>query len=154
MAGTQVSLTYDDTQVTRMLQGLMARCGDLTPAMRDIGEYMLRRTDDCFRDERDPQGRAWKPLSPVTLAMKKNDKILTEKGGLRGNIAYAAGRDSVTIGTGPAQSAYAAIHQFGGKAGPGHKVTIPARPYLEFTSDDMKECAEIVREHVTGGIGG
>ena len=30
---------------------------------------------------------------------------------------------------------YAAIHQFGGMAGRGRKVEIPARPYLPLTTD-------------------
>lgn len=34
-----------------------------------------------------------------------------------------------------ATAAYAAIHQFDGKAGRGHKVDIPARPYLPVKAD-------------------
>ena len=42
---------------------------------------------------------------------------------------------------------YAAIQQFGGKAGRGHKVTIPARPFLPVRQDGSlypQEQAEII----------
>ena len=38
---------------------------------------------------------------------------------------------------------YAAIHHFGGKAGRGRKVTIPARPTLGLSADDQTAVAEI-----------
>jgi len=53
--------------------------------------------------------------------------ILQDTGTLRGSIRSFADNDSATIGS---ALEYAAIHQFGGKAGRGRKVTIPARPFL------------------------
>ena len=53
---------------------------------------------------------------------------------------------------------YAAIHQFGGKAGRGRKVTIPARPFLPVKSDGSiypAEQAEIIKalnEYLTDGL--
>ena len=34
---------------------------------------------------------------------------------------------------------YAAIHQLGGQAGKNKSVSIPARPYLNLTSDDLDD---------------
>jgi phage gpG-like protein len=53
---------------------------------------------------------------------------------------------------------YAAIHQFGGMAGRGKKVKIPARPYLavsrgkemEFAEKDRVRIMDIIREHLRG----
>ena len=57
-------------------------------------------------------------------------KVLVETGSLARQFHVAATRDSVSVGN---SMAYAAIHQFGGKAGRGKKVTIPARPFLPVT---------------------
>lgn len=43
---------------------------------------------------------------------------------------------------------YAAIHQLGGKAGRGHKVTIPVRPYLALDRGTEMELAEKDRQIV------
>lgn len=44
--------------------------------------------------------------------------------------------DSAVIGS---NLEYAAIHHLGGQAGRNKKVTVPARPYLMLTEDDLKE---------------
>ncbi|TSA12012.1 MAG: phage virion morphogenesis protein, partial [Deltaproteobacteria bacterium] len=60
---------------------------------------------------------------------------LTDTTVLRGSIAPTEIRaNGIIIGT---NVIYAAIHQFGGKAGRGRKVTIPARPYLMFQDEDI-----------------
>jgi phage virion morphogenesis protein len=43
---------------------------------------------------------------------------------------------------------YSAIHQFGGLTGRGHKVEIPARPFLGVRDDDWTEIKETVREYI------
>lgn len=67
-------------------------------------------------------------------AMAGRFEILRSKSGLYNSIGDEAKggilrveNNSVTIGT---RIPYAAIHQFGGQAGRGRKVTIPARPYM------------------------
>ena len=42
---------------------------------------------------------------------------------------------------------YAAIHQFGGKAGRGRKVDIPARPFLVLTPQDEDDILEDVQAY-------
>ena len=42
----------------------------------------------------------------------------------------------------------AAIHQFGGQAGRGHKSIIPARPYLMFQKEDIAYFERSLLEHV------
>jgi phage virion morphogenesis protein len=78
-------------------------------------------------------------------------KILTDSHELRNSIHYSAARSSVVIGSG---KIYAAIHQFGGKAGRNRKVTIPARPYLGIGPGDRQEIFSILRNHVQAAISG
>jgi phage virion morphogenesis protein len=49
---------------------------------------------------------------------------------------------------------YARIHQLGGKAGRGHAVTLPARPYIGISEDDIKEARAIIRDHMVAVLGG
>lgn len=67
--------------------------------------------------------------------------ILQDTGVLRSSIRVYSEKSSVTIGTARVKTKagspmeYAAIHQFGGMAGRGKKVRIPARPFLPVDKD-------------------
>jgi len=163
----------DDRELQQLLDRALQVTGDLTPAMKAIGEYMRRSTEGNFRGEHDPQGKPWKPLKVIsyhlgyslrkgkkthtkagllTQAFQKylaGRKILTESGDLRASIHYSADRTSVTIGSG---KGYAAIHQFGGKAGRGNKVTIPARPFLGVGPRDRTAIVEELENYLRRAI--
>ena len=108
---------------------------------------MLRRTEDCFREQKDPWGNRWKNLKPATWKQKRNNKILTETTALRRGIHYEVDLKSITISTGTDTKDYAAIHQFGGKAGRNLSAKIPARPYLAITDEDEQEFIQLAMEH-------
>jgi phage virion morphogenesis protein len=80
-------------------------------------------------------------LKPSTVKQKQkkgfgHGGILQQRNRLYESIvAQDATPTSVRVG---ANTPYAMIHQLGGKAGRGKKVTIPARPYLGI-SDKEKE---------------
>ncbi|VEH67135.1 Mu-like prophage protein gpG [Rodentibacter pneumotropicus] len=52
--------------------------------------------------------------------------------------------DTALVGT---NEPYAAIHQFGGKAGRGRSVTIPARPFLVLTPQDEADILDDVQHY-------
>ena len=144
-------------EVERRLGALVQAGADLTPAMEDIGEHLLRTTRDRFVEEEDPEGSAWHPLSEATKARKKRniDKILTRDGYLR-DIVYRASRDSVEVGS---PRIYAGTHQFGAEKGSfgtterGSPIPfgeIPARPFLGLSDDDRDEIGELIREFILG----
>ncbi|MCF6267625.1 MAG: phage virion morphogenesis protein [Desulfuromusa sp.] len=169
------NVRIEDDQLQRALNRVLKATGDLTPAMKAIGEHLLRSTEDNFRHEREPDGTPWKPLKVLSyhlgykLRKKKathtqsgsltaafsrylaGRKILTDSHELRNSIYYNAGRTSVAIGSG---KVYAAIHQFGGKAGRGKKVTIPARPFLGIGSGDRKEILATIADHLKIALNG
>ncbi len=169
MAG--FSIKVDDSAMKGQMSALVGNMADLTPAMKAFGEHMVKVTrEERFGKERDPQGRKWAPLSPATYARSYGKpthgrrgkmtakfrryvlarKILHESGHLQ-EVAYTADRQSMTIGTTPPSKDYAAIHQKGGKAGRGRKVTIPARPYLGFNSRDVAEAIATIKDHLGAG---
>jgi len=146
-----VSLIIDDTQLQAALRRLEHAGVDLSPAMRDIAQALVLVTEDNFEAEGRPK---WTPLSGATKharlggkkAYKKNGeltaaaqrrqdagfRILQHTGGLAGSISTDHDSTQAVIGS---NKLYAAIHQFGGEAGRGRKVEIPARPYLPVTAE-------------------
>lgn len=163
-----ISARVDDSQVQAMLDRLAAKVGNMKPLMTRVGALYERRVMENFQHECAPDGTAWTPLSQVTLRIglgkekgfKKNGglsargkrylsgkKILWEKGDLSGSVHFQADSTSVTIGT-SGSIPYAAIHQLGGKAGRGRKVSIPARPYLAMNKAGGMELAEVDRQWI------
>ncbi len=111
------SIEVDDREVTEALRRLQRRLTDLRPALQDIGETLVHTTRRRFATGTGPDGRPWKPLSPVTVARKGHDRpLIGETGHLR-QIRYRLdGRDAVEVGSG---AEYAAVQQFGARKGAG-----------------------------------
>jgi phage virion morphogenesis protein len=154
MAGIELNTQIRDEVTSEVLERIARNMGSLRPALLEIGEHLQGSVEERFRTETDPEGQPWEPLSPFTLANKRNDKILTESGGpgLRGSIHYQVGSNSLEQGT---NKIYGAIHQLGGTirakrapalaiGSPGgafalvKQVKIPARPYLGLSEDDRQ----------------
>ena len=140
-------------------QAILRRVGghlaDPTRLLIDIGAAMVTSTRERFDTQSGPDGRRWAPLSADTVIGRlggtkrvytksmrfrkgvrgrmESLRILFRQGHLRNSITYRASRTGVEIGT---NLVYGAIHQHGGRAGRGKKITIPARPYLGISSAD------------------
>jgi phage virion morphogenesis protein len=177
-----ITVTVNDAEVKALLDRLQKQTGNLGPAMRKIGLWYERRVVENFEREQAPDGTPWPRLSATTLMMglgrkgrsSKRDKGLTTKGRaylqgkkmlvdsgrLKSRVHHQADANSVTIGV--AGIEYAAIHQFGGMAGRGRKVKIPARPYLAMNRGTTMVLAErdkamvvgILKEHIAKAIPG
>ena len=119
----------------------------------------------------------WRPLSAVTLfgregsgarrrdrkkanfrldgkltrrgTKRLDKKILVTQGLLVGSIDWRAGNEDLRVGT---NLAYAAIHNFGGKAGRGKKVVIPPRPFMVVQDEDLEEINDALEDHLTGRL--
>lgn len=163
MAGTALKVTIDDKVVSSVLERIVQNMGSLRPALFDIGEHLQGSVEQRFRDEVDPEGRDWAPLSDFTKQNKRTEQILTESGqaGLRGSIHYEVGATSLEQGT---NKIYGAIHQLGGviKAKNGgylaignpkgafalvKQVTIPQREYLGLSKGDREIIDQILVRH-------
>lgn len=110
MSGVKLNISVLDSKVQATLEEMRSRSIRLRPAMRSIGEYLLRETELRFDSQTDPHGMPWAPLSRERLAQKKHPKILTESTRLRGSISYRATDDMAQVGT---NVVYAATHQLG-----------------------------------------
>ncbi|MDG4475430.1 phage virion morphogenesis protein [Thiovibrio frasassiensis] len=174
MAGAFTLISkIDDSQIVRALDRRHAKAGRLAPAFKNIGEVVLRSTQDRFGSQTDPDGRPWQKLKASTIASKSlrghSGKILIGRRYLVDSIRYQASDAGVRIGT---NRIYGAIHQFGGKtkphvikpknkkalAWPGGRhparavnhpgSDIPARPFLGLSRQDRDRVLEVVSDHL------
>lgn len=149
---TAFTINVTDATLRNALSALAQRMDDMRPAMQALGEDIMERTKQRFETSTGPDGRRWLPNAQATIeafiasrngfgkrgitkkgaALAMGKRPLIDGGDLARQFHVAATGNSVTIGN---SMVYAAIHQFGGQAGRGHKVNIPARPFLPVTAD-------------------
>lgn len=112
MAGGAIQIKVNDRLVKQNLADLLGRMRNKRPGLKIIGQII--RTSVVRNFEKGGRPQKWKPLKKATLAQKKGNKILINKGfdgGLLGSINVKATESSVSVGT---NKKYAAIHQIGG----------------------------------------
>lgn len=148
---TAFDVTIRDTAAQAVLDQLAQRATNLRPALLEIGDDLLAMTKEAFSTSTSPWGERWAPNTEAT--------ILDHLSKFSGSLSKKTGRITATgtrrvlnkkplIGETRALSTetlpnvdgntltlsnpmiYAAIHNFGGQAGRGKKVTIPARPFM------------------------
>ena len=103
---------------------------------------MATATEDNFKDEGRPE--KWVDLSETTKKQRQKigkypGQILQVSGQLASSVSTAYDDNSAVIGS---NLVYAAIHQLGGQTGKNKKTTIPAKPYLKLTDDNIEEIFE------------
>lgn len=155
-----LAIEVKDSEVRTALRTLTNRVANLSPVLRAIGEGVADRTQQRFGTSTGPDGQRWAGNSDAVLRQllhgkkgsftkkgavsKAGTKTLAGKkpliatGELAHSIRYQVFGNSVEIGTNRFADAIlngAAIHQFGGMAGRGRSVRIPARPFLPLTQD-------------------
>lgn len=131
-----IEIRIDSAKLVAALRRLIASGRDLTPAMRRAAGIMHDAVEENFKEEGRPK---WKSLAASTIKQRERigkwpGKILQRRGNLARSITRHYDAESAVVGTN--KEDYAVIHQFGGKAGKGHKVDIPARPYLHLEPED------------------
>lgn len=114
------------------LERLSKALENKTPLLRRIANTMQNTIEESFDKQASPFGEKWKPNAPKTLQKKRGNKILIQSGLLSQSFTQKVTGNSAQVGT---NKSYAAIHQFGGKAGRGKKVSIPARPFIPIKSN-------------------
>lgn len=139
----QISLSIEDGGIRTMLERLQGRMGNLTPAMRTIGETVRSSVERNF----EAQGRPAK-WTPSQRVLRTGGQTLSLSGRLRRSFSVKATGKEAVVGT---NVVYAAIHQMGGRAGRGGKVKLPARPFLLVQDEDWREIERQLADYITGG---
>lgn len=122
-------------QIASILDKLANAAQDRTRLMRSIAGTMESAVLQNF----DVGGR------PKWLGLKyRQGTPLVDTENLMNSITSYYDNNVAEVGT---NEPYAAIHQFGGKAGRGRKVDIPARPFLVLTPQDEDDILEDVQAY-------
>lgn len=159
-----IAIKINDQSVQSMLNRLAGRMGNLTPAMRELGEQLVRGTKRRFELGQDWDGVHWLPNTQATILnfLSKTKGNFTKKGGyskkgmtrllkkepltgesrkLRTTIFYQASATGVTIAS---PEEYAATQHFGamrgafGRTSRGSAIpwgNIPPRPFMPILRD-------------------
>lgn len=139
------------------------KLGNTQALMESVGEALVSGTKKRFAAKKDPEGKPWQPSR---RALEEGGETLTDSGRLRRSIDYAATSDKVMVGS---NLAYARIHQKGGEIKPKKAkklvfkdsdgktvavdaVTIPARPYLGVSKEDMEEVKSTMADFLAGAF--
>ena len=120
-------------EVAVLLERLAQATAHRTPLMRKIAGKMESAVAQNFEVGGRPKwlGLKYRQGTPLVNSERLMESITSEYN-----------NDEVIVGT---NEPYAAIHQFGGKAGRGRKVEIPARPFLILTPQDEADILEDVQ---------
>jgi phage virion morphogenesis protein len=175
MSGASIKLNIKVTgaaEAEAALSGMAERADALGPAMRPIGQLVVTSVQRNF--EAGGRPNAWAPLSWTTLMARarkgkggwvgmSRGKILLRQGmagGLMGSINARVEGNAAIVGT---NKIYAAVHQFGARAGEfgygynGRRHVkipwgdIPARPYLMLQDTDRPRIAQIIADFIAQG---
>lgn len=161
-----IRLDFNYDAIFRRLESLGDRLDDLTPAYQEIGEYVVDVTKQRFLEGRAPDGSAWAPKKPSTIARylargdgNRPDPLIGPSGRLGREVAALPSRDSVEIGS---ALEYSAVMQNGAAKGafgndaqgrPLPWGDIPARVWLGLSDEDERNIIDIVEEHLNGEFG-
>ena len=144
MAG--VKLTGDWKKFESMIGKTITKMRHSQTLTEAIGETLVASTRERFENEERPDGTKW---DKSIRAQNEGGQTLTDKAIMKNSIGYEASPKMVAVGT---AEVYGAIHQFGGKAGRGKKVTIPERAFLGLSEDDKDEIRGVVEDFMAEGL--
>jgi phage virion morphogenesis protein len=157
-----IDIEIKDQQVTDALNRLLQAGTDLSGPLANIAQLLESETERQFRAEAGPAG-PWPDLAESTKAQRARQgkwpglMLQLTASGLAPSVQSGYDSDSAWIGS---NKPYAAIHQFGGQAGRGKNVTIPARPYLPITADGelptdvADDILDILQRHLDSALKG
>lgn len=149
-----IKIEIQDQGVMAAFNELLRLSQDMSSVMKAISETLLDHTEENFAQEGRPK---WPDLASSTIKERTRKgywpgMILQRRGELA--AAVTAFHDGTSAGVSVAKP-YAAIHQFGGKAGRGRKVTIPPRPFLPIQNAEGElqegvddEIVELIRDAI------
>jgi phage gpG-like protein len=171
-----VDFVLDDRPVQALFRQLVDVADRPAAALEEIGDDLVQSTRLRFDQGAAPDGSKWKPLATATIiARAARGRSLRRGGPLVGktgryriafaravalgdakplmdtrqhlyqSLTYQVQGNTLIWGVGVK---WGTIHQFGGMAGRGKKVRIPARPYLGISKQDRDHINAILTRRV------
>ena len=160
----KINITADTKRVQASLRRLRKVTTDKSSINRKVANLLETTTRKRFRTQKAPDGSKWQDNADSTIKIrdsryksrkkKKTDhtrSLLIGDTRVLSAIRSRYSKDKVVIGT---TAIYGAIHQYGGSAGRGGKVKIPARPFLGISNSDQKAVVKLFRKEIRKAVGG
>lgn len=159
-----LKVEFDTSSIFARLERADRAIGDLTPLHQQIGDYLITATRQRFVDGKAPDGSAWAPKKPATIAryVAQGDRSFTRpliaSGRLSSEIAMFASSESVEIGS---NEEYSAVMQSGAGKGAfgadpaGRPIpwgAIPARVWLGLSETDESAIVEFADEFLADAL--
>ncbi len=174
----KININIDATGLHEKIKTLEKRVDNTAPVFAQIAEVMKSSVDKNFM----VQGRysepdswmggssKWEPLSVWTMFNKiggkkgfkksgslrakakrtiASNQILQQSGQLASSIQPFSSNGIAEVST---NKIYAAIHNFGGMAGRGKKIKIPARPFMVLQAEDIQDSISLIESYLTRGM--
>lgn len=110
-ASLKIDAKLNDHQLHVAMERLLYIGANMKLVYQDIGEYLHQSHNERFDAEVGPDGKPWEPLAPATLKRKRTNKILQERGYLKGLLRYQATNEFLAFGS---DRVYAHIQHEGG----------------------------------------
>ena len=147
-----ITIEINDAALMDQLAHAVGVLSEPSLLMADIGETLLASTKKRFGQGVAPDGTAWAPNSPVTLARKKDTRpLFGPNNRLNKEFGVQTGDDFAEISS---VLPYAAMMQFGGSRArfPHLWGDIPARPFLGLSEEDRVDLLALIGDWVTGAF--
>lgn len=122
------SIQIEMEALNRRLENMRKNASNPNALTGELSTLLLKDVQDHFNKSQGPSNR-WASIS------HRSGKPLIDQGNLRRSLSPMNDRDTASVVT---NMEYAAIHNFGGKAGRNRMVTIPQRKFM-WISDAAKK---------------
>ncbi|MDR3192355.1 MAG: phage virion morphogenesis protein [Treponema sp.] len=169
MAAGAISFDLKEIEaVKNMLANAALNAADRAKLLHGIGVEIEEQTKERFETKKTPEGNTWKALAQKTReyyagkGLLGHRSILVGEGTLRDSLTSEV-RDGAWSALAGATMEYAAIHQWGGEIKPKsakalfvpgygmlQKVTMPPRPYLGVSMENVKGIEDVVAVFLEG----
>ena len=143
-----IEIRIDNKAVQDALLKVAAKAETLRPLLKNLAGIMADATEENFSQQGRPD--KWQELAESTIKKRKKaghwpGQILQVEGRLASSITTQYDDESAVIGS---NLDYAAIHQLGGQAGKNKSASIPARPYLSLSNEDLEDILDSIKNYL------
>lgn len=132
-------------RVAASIERVAAKTADPIPVLEESREVLAANEAAAFESEGATLGEDWASLSPTTVAIKGDDRILVMSGRLRAALSDPANVHVEVSGARLDASSvpYAHFHLSGTSK-------MPARPFLGISPAAQRELAELMSRYMAG----
>lgn len=148
MAGVSLAIdTADLQEIDAALAEALEKASQTRGLMENIAGILETSAVQRFEEQRGPNGEPWEKSQ---AARDRGGLTLVDNAILMGSITSRASDAEAEVGS---NVVYARIHQLGGRAGRGHSMELPARPYLGVGEGDGAAISDAMHDHFRRAFG-